>query len=111
MTTEGFRRLALRFPEANERSHMDHPDFRVRGKVFATLGYPDGEWGMVKLPPEEQQNFVQAEPAVFVPVRGAWGRQGCTNVRLNGARQSSVRRAIAAAWRKAAPKSLMAKAV
>ena len=53
---------------------MAHPDFRVRGKIFATLGYPDESWGMVKLAPEEQEVLVAAEPAVFVPVKGAWGR-------------------------------------
>lgn len=101
MTADHFRRIALGFADATERSHMNHPDFRVNGKVFATLGYPDEDWAMVKLTPEEQDNFVRAEPEVFVPVKGAWGRQGCTNIRLKGARPTPVRRALDAAWRQA----------
>jgi hypothetical protein len=105
MTADGFRRIALSFDDAVEKSHMRHPDFRVQGKIFATLGYPDEDWGMVKLTPEEQQNFVQAEPSVFVPVRGAWGKQGCTSVRLKGARPTALRRAMAVAWRTAVEKA------
>jgi hypothetical protein len=52
MTIDGFRRLAMRLPEAAEVGHMGHPDFRVGGKIFATLGYPTGEWAVVKLAPE-----------------------------------------------------------
>lgn len=111
MTAESFRRLALSLPETSEQSHMDHPDFRVRGRIFATLSHPDEEWAMVKLPPEEQQNFAGAEPAVFIPASGAWGRQGCTNVRLKRARSTSVRKALAAAWRQAAAKTAPRKAV
>ena len=81
MTAKLFRRIALRMPEATEGAHMAHPDFRVRNKIFATLG-PGEAWGMVKLTPEQQRKFVQAEPDVFVPVRGAWGRQGATTVVL-----------------------------
>jgi hypothetical protein len=99
MTADNFRRIALSFTNAAEHSHMHHPDFRVNGKVFATLGYPDEEWAMVKLTPEEQQNFVQAEPDVFVPCSGAWGLKGCTNVRLRGARVTPVRRALGMAWK------------
>jgi hypothetical protein len=72
--------MALSLPEAVEASHMDHPDFRVRGKIFATLGYPDEDWGMVSLSPTDQQLLVLAEPGVFVPANGAWGRRGATNV-------------------------------
>src|SRR5271154_7485763 len=82
MTETDFRRLALGFPEASESAHMDHPDFRVRGKIFATLGYPDHNWGMVKLTPEQQTSLVRAEPTIFVPAKGAWGRRGSTTVRL-----------------------------
>lgn len=106
MTPNDFRRLALSFPEAAERAHMNHPDFRVRGKIFATLHYPDKSWGMVKLTPIEQEMFVRAEPAVFVPVKGSWGRKGCTSVCLQPAKKSTVRRALAAAWSLAAPKDL-----
>ena len=106
MTSEDFRRLALNLPEAVESSHMAHPDFRVRGKIFATLGYPDGKWAMVKLPPEQQELFSKNEPAIFVPVKGAWGRQGATSVLLKAAKKTVVRKALLAAWGNAAPKSL-----
>jgi len=103
MTPGEFRRLALSFPETSEKSHMDHPDFRVAGKLFATLGYPDDGWAMVKLTPLEQEMFVKAQPAVFNSCAGAWGRRGCTNVRLKSARKPTLRRALEAAWRLAAP--------
>src|SRR4051812_17793236 len=74
MTADEFRRIALSFPETEERAHMNHPDFRVRGKIFATLSYPDTEWGMVKLSPEQQQNYLDAAPDVFEPAPGAFGR-------------------------------------
>ena len=106
MTPKDFRRLALSFPEAEERAHMDHPDFRVAGKIFATLVYPDDGWAMVKLTPVEQEMFVKSEPAVFNPCTGAWGRRGATNVRLKSARKPTLRRALEAAWRLAAPKAL-----
>jgi len=104
MTPDDFRSLALSFPETVEHAHHDHPDFRVRGKVFATLGYPEHGWAMVKLAPEQQHNFVEAWPAVFAPVVGAWGRRGATSIRLIAARKTVVRRALAAAWRNVAPK-------
>ena len=107
MSAEQFRRLALSFPEAVESSHMNHPDFRVRGgKIFATLAYPDKNWGMVKLTREQQEEFVRAEPKVFVPVKGAWGRGGATSVLLRGAKSGELRPAMAAAWCNAAPKKL-----
>jgi hypothetical protein len=108
MTAKEFRQLALSFPEASESSHMGHPDFRVGGKIFATLGYPDTSWAMVKLAPVEQEMFVKAEPKVFAPVKGGWGRKGATNVILKSAKKASVRRALAAAWSLAAPKKLAA---
>jgi hypothetical protein len=109
MTAKDFRRLALSFPEATESAHMDHPDFRVRGKVFATLGYPDMSVGMVKLFPDQQKDFVRAEPKVFAPVNGAWGRRGATYVRLKAAKKASVQRALAAAWRNTASNRLVEK--
>jgi len=108
MTAADFRRLALGFPEATEGAHMDHPDFRVGGKIFATLGYPDRGVGMVKLFPDQQLQFVSAEPKVFAPVNGLWGRRGATYVRLKPAKKPSVRRAMAAAWRNTAPRKLVA---
>jgi hypothetical protein len=104
MTADDFRRIALSFPDASESSHMGHPDFRVHGKIFATLHYPDENWGMVKLPPDEQHTFVQAQPEVFVPVKGAWGRQGSTNVRLEPVDASTLRHALGIAWRDASAK-------
>lgn len=106
MTTNDFRRLALSFPETSEQAHMDHPDFRIAGKIFATLGYPETGWAMVKLTPLEQEMFMKAQPGVFVPCAGAWGRRGATNIRLKAARKLTVRRALLAAWILTAPKSL-----
>ena len=103
MTVDGFRRVALSFPEAVESAHMKHPDFRVRGKIFATLGYPDTTRGMVKLTPEQQEEFVRAEPEAFEPVKGGWGLKGATSVRLKAATKEVLRRAMAAAWCNAAP--------
>jgi hypothetical protein len=88
---------------------MDHPDFRVGGKIFATLSPPDDDWGMVKLTPEQQAEMVQSEPAVFAPFAGAWGRQGCTKVRLPAAQLATVKPALIAAWRNRAPKRLAQK--
>ena len=106
MTPQDFRRMALSLPETSEESHMEHPDFRVGGKIFATLGYPRNGWAMVKLTPEQQDTFMKAEPAVFVPVKGGWGRRGATNVILRAARKTTLRPALVAAWRKTAPKRL-----
>jgi len=106
MTRKDFRRLALSFPETTENEHMDHPDFRVRGKIFATFGYPDERWGMVKLMPDQQVDLANAEPDVFVPVKGAWGRRGATSVLLRSGKSASVKKAFGLAWRNAAPKKL-----
>ena len=109
MTAEAFRRLALSLPEATEGSHMGHPDFRVGGKIFATLAAPDPSFGMVKLTPDQQEAFVSADPAVFVPVKGGWGLKGATNVRLRPAKTKSVRVALATAWHNVAPRPLAGK--
>jgi hypothetical protein len=109
MTAADFRKLALALPEAEERAHMSHPDFRVGGKIFATLGYPDKSCGMVKLSPEQQHYFSKAEPDVFVPAKGAWGRRGATSVHLKTARKETLSKAIQAAWRNTAPKRLLQK--
>lgn len=105
MTGDEFRGLALSFPEATEAAHMDHPDFRVRGKIFATLG-PNEAWGMVKLTPAQQALFVRTEPEVFQPIQGGWGKRGATHVTLQTATEPAVRQALAAAWRNTAPKRL-----
>ena len=110
MTADEFRRIALGLPEARQGEHMGHADFRVGGRIFATLGWPDADWGMVKLTPEEQELRVEAEPDVFRPVTGAWGRRGYTNVRLDAASEATLRSALHAAWRNTAPKRLSIKA-
>jgi hypothetical protein len=94
MTAEKFRTLALEIPGAIESSHMDHPDFRINGKVFASLGYPDDEHGMVKLTPEQQQTLLKTAPSVFAPCAGAWGKQGSTSVALAAAKVDLLRTAL-----------------
>jgi len=107
MTPSDFRRLALSHPETEERRHMNHPDFRVAGKIFATLGYPDRTRGMVKLSPEDQHYFSKDYPAVFIPVKGTWGRRGATSVHLKAATKEVLAKAIHAAWRNTVPKRLL----
>ncbi len=85
MTPDAFRRLALSFPDTEEASHVGHPDFRVGKKVFATLGYPDARWGMVKLKPEQQTRFIAEHPEIFSAVKGGWGLRGSTGIRLRPA--------------------------
>jgi hypothetical protein len=109
MTAAEFRRMALSLPEAVEHAHQDHPDFRVGGKIFATLSYPDKRWGMVKLFPDQQQDFMKSKPKVFVAANGAWGRQGATLVHLKRATKAELRKAMFAAWLRTAPKKLAAK--
>jgi hypothetical protein len=106
VTRQEFRRLALSFAETEAKSHMGHPDFRVAGKIFATLGYPDATSGMVKLTPIEQRMFIDAEPKAFKPCAGAWGRRGATSVNLSAVKKTTLRRALAAAWEFAAPSRL-----
>ena len=109
MTAADFRRIALSLPESIESSHMGHPDFRVGGKVFATLGAPDKGWGMVKLWPDQQAEFIKSDPKVFKPARGAWGQRGATYVNLSAAKKPTVRTALIAAWRNTAPKRIAEK--
>ena len=105
MTSDEFRTMALEIPTAVEQSHMNHPDFRVTGKIFASLGAPDANWGMVKLTPEQQRGFIEKAPEVFKPCSGAWGHAGATNVYLASAKASLVRVAI-----KAAAKNIVSRA-
>ena len=105
MTADKFRAMALRIPGAVEQAHMNHPDFRIEGKVFASLGSPGDGWGMVKLTPEEQGDFTEQAPAMFTPCNGAWGRQGCTYVRLASADRRLLKTALAAAARNVAAKA------
>src|SRR5689334_18531658 len=97
MTAEDFRQLALGFEDAMEGAHMGHPDFRANGRIFATLHTGD-KTGMVKLLPEEQQEFLRAHRPMFEPSPGAWGRQGCTTVILAEADKSTIRAAMNLAW-------------
>ncbi|HEY5767110.1 MAG TPA: MmcQ/YjbR family DNA-binding protein [Candidatus Udaeobacter sp.] len=106
MAPNEFRELALSFPDAIESAHMHHPDFRVGGRIFATLGYPNENSAMVKLSPAEQKEFVRSSPGVFTTAKGAWGRQGSTIVYLPAATIDIVREALTAAWRNTAPKRL-----
>ena len=106
MTVDKFRELALELPEAVEQEHMDHPDFRVGGKIFATL-WPNLAKGVVMLKPEQQAELMAAKPKVFSPVRGGWGKQGATEVHLPAATINIMREALTQAWRKRAPKSLL----
>jgi hypothetical protein len=107
VTPADFRRIALSLPEAVESAHMNHPDFRVRGKIFATLGHPDAAHGVVKLTPAQQKVLVGSVSDVFTPAAGAWGRRGMTIVRLRAADTPAVRRAIVHAWCNTAPKTLV----
>ena len=111
MTRDQFRRLALSLPESAESAHMGHPDFRVRGRIFATLGHPDDGHGMVKLTPDQQADVLESDRAsAFAPAAGAWGRRGATTVLLEAVDRELLRVALAAAWRSVAPKSLVPRA-
>ena len=105
MTKAVFRKLALSLPEATPRMQLNHPDFRVRGKIFATISSND-KFGMVKLTPGEQPVLVQEDPNVFQPEKGYWGKKGATSVCLPLASEEIVKRALIAAWRNTAPRKL-----
>jgi hypothetical protein len=105
MNEEQFRNLALALPEAEERSHMSHPDFRVRGKIFATL-WPGRGRGVVKLNPEQQQMFMDVAKEAFTPAQGAWGRAGSTVITFEEAHDNMVEHALRLAWRNTAPRAL-----
>jgi hypothetical protein len=105
-SADDFRRIALSFPGAEERAHMGHPDFRVGGRIFATLGYPDTGHGAVMLLPEQQELAIEAEPEAFKPAAGAWGRGGSTLVKLDAVGDEWLDRALDWAWRKRAPAKL-----
>jgi hypothetical protein len=98
MNAEKFRQIALSLAGAIEGAHMGHPDFRANGKIFAAL-YPDGEHGMVKLTPDQQQEFLVGDPAAFTPASGAWGRQGCTTVLLALVNEDQLGEAMTLAWK------------
>jgi hypothetical protein len=96
MTADEFRAIALSFPETEERSHMNHPDFRVGGKIFATLS-ADFAKGMAQLNAEKQEEYMLLDPS-FHPASGAWGRNGSTMIKLANANTDVVRSALATAW-------------
>jgi hypothetical protein len=109
MTIDGFRKLALTLPASEELAHGGHPDFRVGKRVFASLGYPDCSWAVVKLAPAQQSKFVRLYPLVFLPVKGTWGAQGSTQIKLRPATRAVVWPALVAAWHDRAPRKLVAK--
>jgi hypothetical protein len=107
MPSNRFRLTALKLPGVVEGSHQGHADFRVGQRIFATLGYPDHDWGMVKLTPEQQSILIEAEPDIFRPVPGGWGKRGSTNVRLARADGATLQSALTQAWINVAPKSIL----
>jgi hypothetical protein len=103
LTDKQFRRMALGMDGASEGAHMGHPDFRVNGRIFATLQH-DRRFGMVVLTPDEQQRFLRDHPAAFAPESGAWGRAGCTRVRLEAVDEDTAGEAMTFAWKHIAAK-------
>ena len=97
MSPDDFREIALSMQGAVEGAHMNHPDFRANGRIFATL-HADDVWGTVMLAPDEQQELLTLKPKMFKPSSGAWGRQGCTDVRLDAADARTLRQAMTLAW-------------
>ena len=98
-TIDLFRTLALSLPEAVESAHCGHPDFRVNGRIFATLSGAAIGCGVLKLTPEQQNAFHAELPAVFEPVHGGWGRMGMTFVHLGAVEQDTLLGALRAAHR------------
>jgi hypothetical protein len=99
--------MCLSMPEAFESAHMGHPDFRVQGRIFATLFDQERGRAMVKLTPEQQRKLVASNPASFASIKGGWGRQGATEVRLGQVDDATLRGAIDLAWRNVAPRRLL----
>jgi len=99
MNATDFRRIALSFEGAEEGSHMGHPDFRVGGRIFATLASQDQGFGNLMLILEQQKAFVEDLPEIFVPIAGGWGRMGMTHIRLAAATEDVLRGALQVAWK------------
>jgi hypothetical protein len=99
MTIADFRRIALSLEGAEEGSHMGSADFRVGGKIFATLAAQKLGYGNLMLTPQMQADFVRELPEVFLPIAGGWGRNGATHVRLAAANEDLLAGALRAAWR------------
>ena len=99
MTADDFRRIALSFEGAEEGEHMGAADFRVGGRIFATLAHMSVGYGNLMLDPEHQQEFVNEAPELFLPVKGGWGRNGATHIRLAEANEAILTGALKAAWK------------
>jgi hypothetical protein len=99
MKAEDFRRIALSLEGAEEGSHMGAPDFRVGGRIFATLASQSHGYGNLMLTPEQQAAFVGDQPEFFVPIAGGWGRMGMTHIRLAEASEDVLAGALRAAWK------------
>ena len=99
MTVADFRRMALSLPGAEEGAHMGAVDFRVGGRIFATLASVKQGYGNLMLTPEVQAEFVAEQPDVFLPVAGGWGRNGATHVRLAKANKDVLEGALRMAWK------------
>jgi hypothetical protein len=98
MEIADFRRIALSLEGAEESSHMGSPDFRVGGRIFATLASQSEGYGNLMLTPEQQAGFVAEMPEVFVPIKGGWGRMGATHIVLAKAKEDVLRGALHTAW-------------
>jgi hypothetical protein len=109
MTIADFRRLALSLPGAEEGSHMGSADFRLGGRIFATLAAQSQGYGNLMLSPELQAEFVAEAPGVFLPVAGGWGRNGATHIRLAKANPDLLEGALRAAWKVRVDKNTQAK--
>src|SRR3954470_5341617 len=99
MNTADFRRVALSLEGAEEGSHMGAVDFRVGGRIFATLASQKEGYGNLMLTPEQQSAFVEEMPEVFLPITGGWGRMGMTHIRLAAANEDLLSGALHAAWK------------
>ena|SRR5689334_14181093 len=99
MNVADFRRIALSLEGAEERSHMGAPDFRVGGRIFATLASQRQGYGNLMLSPEQQAAFVEELPDVFVPIAGGWGKMGATHIRLADANEEVLAGAVRTAWK------------
>ncbi|HWY06758.1 MAG TPA: MmcQ/YjbR family DNA-binding protein [Candidatus Acidoferrales bacterium] len=99
MNVHDFRRIALSLPGAEESSHMGQPDFRVDGRIFATLASAKQGYGNLMLTLEQQTAFVEDMPGVFRPIRGGWGRMGMTHIRLAAASEDVLYGALHTAWK------------
>jgi len=99
MKPADFRRIALSMEGAEESSHMGAPDFRVAGRIFATLASEKEGFGNLRLTPEQQAEFVAERPDLFVPIAGGWGRMGMTHIRLAAASEDVLAGALRAAWK------------